>query len=273
VGGIELKRSGPVAYREALPDGAESGAPVLCVHGYPDSSRMWVAVMEALMARGRRVVAPDLYGLGDSESDPDAAQTFESNLEAFTEFAAGLGLERAAVCVHDWGGFIGLAWACEHPDAVEALVISDTGFFSDGRWHGMAEAIRSEQGERIVAAIEREGFAGLLRSMGPDAFTDADIDAYWEPFADGRGQRATLEFYRSMDFEKLRRWDGWLGELRVPTLLLWGAEDEFAPLAGARRFEREIPNAKLVALEGAGHFVIEQQSERCAEEIASFLIG
>ena len=44
-----------------------------------------------------------------------------------------------------WGGLIGLRWACEHPDAVEALVISSTGFFPDGKWHGMAKAL-SEPG-------------------------------------------------------------------------------------------------------------------------------
>jgi haloalkane dehalogenase len=225
--------------------------------------------MEMLAQEGRRVIAPDLYGLGDSASD--GPQTFETNLEAFTGFVDSLGLERAAVCVHDWGGFVGLAWACDHPEAVEALVISDTGFFADGKWHGMADAVRSEQGEQLVGAIDRTGFAALLRSSGEGTFSDEDIDAYWEPFADGRGQRATLEFYRSMDFGKLARWDGRLAELGAPTLLLWGSDDQFAPVAGAKRFERDIPGAKLVVLEGAGHFVIEERRDRCAEEIASFL--
>jgi haloalkane dehalogenase len=152
---------------------------------------------------------------------------------------------------------------------VSALVISNTGFFADGRWHGMAEAIRGEQGEQIVAAIDRAGFESLLRSSGP--FADEDIDAYWAPFADGRGRRATLDFYRSMDFAKLAPYEGRLGELGVPTLLIWGADDEFAPLGGARRFERQIPGSRLVAIEGAGHFVFDQEPERCTAEVVAFL--
>ena len=74
-----------------------------------------------------------------------------------------------------------------------------------------------------------------------------------------------------MDFEKLEPYQGGLGELAVPTLLLWGAEDEFAPPASARRFEREIPGATLVVIEGAGHFVFDQQPERCASELVAFL--
>ncbi|MQA76196.1 MAG: alpha/beta fold hydrolase [Solirubrobacterales bacterium] len=265
---IELRERDGLAYREAIPEGGETAPPALLVHGFPQSSRMWVEVMEALAGGGRRCVAPDLYGLGDSAEQAPA--TFERNLEALTGLHRDLELGRVALVVHDWGGFVGLAWACDHPAEVEALVISDTGFFSDGRWHGMADAVRGEQGEELVAALDRDGFAALLGSQGA-AFEEADIDAYWAPFAAGRGRRATVDFYRSMDFSKLARWDGRLAELGVPTLLLWGEGDEFAPLAGARRFQREIPGARLAVVEGAGHFVFDQEPRRCAREVAAFL--
>jgi haloalkane dehalogenase len=255
-------------YRETTPAGEQSGDPVILVHGFPESSRMWEPLMNALSAQGRRCVAPDLYCLGDSD-DPGPA-TFERNLEALGALHDELGLGRVAIVVHDWGGFIGLAWACEHQDLVSALVISDAGFFSDGKWHGMAEAMRSPQGEEIVAGLDRDGFAGLIRADGA-TFSEEDVDAYWRPFADGRGREATLEFYRSMDFEKLAPYDGKLAELGVPTLLVWGADDQFAPLAGARRFEREIPGARLAAFEGAGHFVFDQEPERTTREVCDFL--
>jgi haloalkane dehalogenase len=174
--------------------------------------------------------------------------------------------------VHDWGGFVGLAWACEHPELVSALVISDTGFFSDGRWHGVADAMRSDQGEELIGALERDGFAGLLRADGAQ-FSEEEVDEYWRPFAEGRARAATLEFYRSMDFSKLAPYEGKLGELGVPTLLLWGAEDKFAPIGGAHRFRKEIPGAKLVAIEGAGHFVFDQERGTTTAEVVAFLAG
>lgn len=265
---VELERGSGLLYREASPDGAESGPPVVLVHGFPESSRMWAGLMEAIAGAGRRALAPDLYCLGDSD-DPGPA-TFERNLEAFTAWQRELGLGEVALVVHDWGAFIGLAWACEHPGSVAALSISNAGFFADGRWHGMAKAMRSEQGEALIAALDRDGFAALLRADGA-GFSDEDLDAYWRPFADGRGREATLEFYRSMDFEKLEPYEGRLGELGVPTLLLWGADDKFAPLGGAHRFRKEIPGAELVAIEGAGHFVFETEPARCIEEVVTFL--
>lgn len=255
-------------FRETRPDGDESGDPVVLVHGYPESSRMWVRLMDALAADGRRCVAPDLYCLGESE-DPGPA-TFERNLESFASWLDELDLGRVALVVHDWGGFVGLAWACEHPDLVSALVIADAGFFADGKWHGMAEALRSAQGQEIMAAIDRDGFAGLLRADGAD-FSEEDIDAYWRPFAEGRGRDATLEFYRSMDFEKLAPYEGKLAGMEVPTLLVWGADDNFAPLSGAHRFEREIPGSRLAAIGGAGHFVFDQEPERSTAEVVEFL--
>jgi haloalkane dehalogenase len=52
---------------------------------------------------------------------------------------------------------------------------------------------------------------------------------------------------------------------------VWGESDEFAPVAGAHRFERELPDTELVVAEGAGHFVWEDAPERCAQAVASFL--
>jgi haloalkane dehalogenase len=267
----ELKREGAIAYREAVPERPEGGPPVVCVHGFPESSRMWVPLIEALAAGGRRGLAPDLYGFGDSTDFGPA--TFENSRERFAAWIDALGLDSVALVVHDWGGFVGLSWACDHPERVAALVVSDTGFFADGKWHGMAKALRSEQGEELIGALDRAGFAGLLNSSG-EIFDQAALDAYWAPFAEdagGRGQRSTLEFYRSMDFEKLVPWQGKLAAIGAPTLILWGADDPFAPLAGAKRFEREIPGAQLIAIEDGGHFVFDQHPERCVGETVAFL--
>lgn len=266
--GPALKRSDQFSYREAEPEGEQSGPPVLLIHGFPESSRMWEPLMADLAAHGRRCLAPDLYCLGDSD-DPGPA-TFERNLEAVGTFHSEMELEEVELVVHDWGGFVGLAWAVENPECVASLVISDAGFFSDGRWHGIAEALRGEQGEEIIEQLDRDGFAGLLGADGAP-FEDETIDAYWHPFAEGRGRQATLEFYRSMDFSKLIPYEDGLAELGVPVLLLWGAEDKFAPLSGAERFRREIPGAELLVIDGAGHFVYDEEAGRCSDAIVDFL--
>ena len=91
-------------------------------------------------------------------------------MESVERFRRELGIERCVPVVHDWGGLIGLWWACEHPDAVEALVISSTGFFPDGRWHGMAKALRSPGwASRRCESIDRDGFGRCCASRSPAA--------------------------------------------------------------------------------------------------------
>ena len=259
-----LSRIGTLAHREA---GPEDGRVALLLHGYPQSSYMWRDVMPALAAAGWRAIAPDLAGFGDSEPDPPG--TWEHHMESIERFRTALGIDRCVLVVHDWGGLIGLRWACEHPEAVSGLVISGTGFFPDGKWHGMARTMRTrDAGEQYVESVNRDAFGALLRGVSL-AFGEDAVDEYWKAFAGEERRRGHLELYRSGDFKKLAGYN--LADLAVPVLLLWGENDQFAPLAGAHRFERELPDAELVVVEGAGHFVWDEDPERCAAALTSFL--
>jgi haloalkane dehalogenase len=259
-----MKSAGGLAYRES---GPKDGPVALLVHGYPESSYMWRDVLPALAESGRHVIAPDLAGFGDSEPDPPG--TWERHVESIEHFRRELGIERCVLVVHDWGGLIGLRWACEHPEAVQALVISSTGFFPDGKWHGMAEALRTPgTGEQVVDGIDRDGFGGLLRSVSPGMSDDA-LDEYWKAYADQARRRGQLELYRSGDFEALAEYE--LASIEVPVLLVWGENDEFAPPASAHRFQRELADTELVTIDGAGHFVWEDDPERCAAALTGFL--
>jgi haloalkane dehalogenase len=255
-----------LAYREA---GPADGPVALLLHGYPESSYMWRHLLPALAAAGWRAVAPDLAGFGDSAPDPPG--TWERHVESVERFRRELGIERCVPVVHDWGGLIGLWWACEQPDAVRGLVISSTGFFSDGKWHGTARAMREPgTGEQLLEGAVRDTVAAVLRQSSASLDDDA-IAEYWKAYADPERRRGHLELYRSGEFAKLERFEGRLAGLGVPALLLWGATDPFARLASAHRFARELPDTELVVIEDAGHFVWEDAPVRCAEAVTAFL--
>jgi pimeloyl-ACP methyl ester carboxylesterase len=248
-------------------EGAADAPVALLLHGFPESSYMWRDLLPAVAAAGWRAIAPDLAGFGDSEPDPPG--TWDRHVEAVERFRREQGIDRCVLVVHDWGGLIGLRWACEHPDAVDALVISSTGFFPDGQWHGMADALRTPGvGEQVVDGIDRDGFAGLLGSLSSGIGDDA-VDEYFKALADEPRRRGLLELYRSGDFSKLAEYD--LAALKVPVLLVWGENDEFAPVAGAHRFDSELDDTELVVLEGARHFVWEDEPEAAAEAVTRFL--
>jgi haloalkane dehalogenase len=262
----DLERVAGLAYRSA---GDPADRVALLVHGYPESSYMWRAALPALAASGWRAIAPDLPGYGDSEPDPPG--TWERHIEALDSFVAELQLGPVALVTHDWGVPIGLRWACDHPGAASALVISDGGFFADRRWHDLANVMRTPgDGERLIESYTREGFGDAMRALSTGMGEDA-IDEYWKGFADEERRHGHLELYRSGDFEKLLPYEGRVAALGVPTLILWGERDRFASVRMAHRFHEEIAESELLVLEGAGHFVWEDQPERARAALVDFL--
>jgi haloalkane dehalogenase len=269
VSGVELKNEGEIAYREALPEHSSDADPVLLLHGFPESSYMWRHLLPAISGAGRRAIAPDLPGYGDSPPDPPG--TWERHVDAVERFRVALGLDRAALVLHDWGGLIGLRWACDHPGVAAATVVSGTGFFPDGKWHGMANMLRTEgEGEQLLSNLDRTGMARMLSAVGR-GFGDQAIDEYFKSFTTEQGRRGILDLYRSGDFGKLEPYRGKLAELGVPMLALWGEDDVFAPPGSAYRFQNEVPGTEVVVIEDGGHFVFEDEPERCAREVVSFL--
>ena len=86
-----------------------------------------------------------------------------------------------------------------------------------------------------------------------------------------RVRLATLDLYRSGNMEELEPYAGRLAALDVPTLLLWGEDDPFAPLAGGERLAREIPGAELEVLPGTGHFLVDDDPDGYSARLLTFL--
>ena len=156
---------------------------MLLVHGYPESSYMWRDALPALAAAGWRALAPDLPGYGDSEPGPRRPRGSATSRRSSAS-SSELELGPVALVTHDWGVTIGLRWACDHPGAASALVISDGGFFSDRRWHDLANVMRTPgEGEQLIRAYTREGFDAAMRAVSSGMSEEA-IDEYWKAFAD-----------------------------------------------------------------------------------------
>jgi haloalkane dehalogenase len=126
------------------------------------------------------------------------------------------------------------------------------------------------QGEALVDSLSREAFATLL-AEATSSFDDAALDEYWKAFATAESRRSMLDLYRSFDLDAVAPYQAKLAALEVPTLILWGQQDEFLPLDYASRFARQIPGSRLVLLEDVRHFLYEDEPQRCAAEVLGFL--
>ena len=120
---------------------------------------------------------------------------------------------RSSSASHDWGGLIGLRWACDAPERVRGLVVSARGFFPDGKWHGLAQVMRTPgEGEELAGEHDARGARAMLGSVS--RMDEAAIDACWKAYATEERRAAQLALYRSGDFEKLAPYAGRLAGAR-----------------------------------------------------------
>ena len=147
---------------------------------------------------------------------------------------------RCALVVHDWGGLIGLRWACDHPDAVARArhlrhAASSPTASGAGPARSCAPRARASSSS---SGVDREGFGGAAGARLDRASTPDAVDEYFKAFGDEDRRRGQLELYRSGDFEKLEPYEGKLAAARRADAAAVGRRDDFAAGRPARTASR-----------------------------------
>lgn len=264
VGGLEVPIScvGP----------RESPEAVVFLHGNPGSSRDW----DDLLARTgpfARGVALDMPGFGQAEK-PDG---FEYTIEGYARFLGRaferLGIERAHLVLHDFGGPWGLEWAARNPDRLASAVLIDTGALLDYDWHYLARIWRTPGlGEIFQAGTTRSGLRLALRHGNPRELPRAFVDRMYDD-SDRGTRRAVLRLYRSSSDPAAvgRRHADALRPHDRPALVIWGAHDPYLPVSLAERQREMFPSAAISILANSGHWPIADDPDGVARIVEPFL--
>ena len=239
--------------REAGP--ADADEAVVFLHGNPGSSANWEPLLAAV-GRDRRAVAWDAPGFGQAIAPGGFAQSVEAHAAFLGGAVDALGIRRAHLVAHDFGGPWGLRWAAEHPDRFASAVLLCTGALGGYRWHALARLWRTRgAGELFMATTTGPGFRALLRRGNPRGLPRGFTDRMYRDFDRGT-RRAVLELYRSVEdvgaagealAEALRPLDR-------PALVLWGRDDSYLGVAEAERQRAAFPSAEVRVLEDSGHW-------------------
>jgi pimeloyl-ACP methyl ester carboxylesterase/flavin-dependent dehydrogenase len=255
---------------EAGPQDAEEA--VVFVHGNPGSSLDWVELAAAVGAFGR-AVALDMPGFGRADKPLDFDYTVEGYARHLGGALEGLGVRRAHLVLHDFGGPWGLTWAIAHPDAFGSVTLVNIGVLLDYRWHYLARIWRTPMlGELFMATTTRPGFHLLLRHGNLRGLPRPFIDRMYDDFDRGT-RRAVLQLYRgtSDPAGTARQMADALRQIPHPALVVWGKHDPYVPVALANRQHEAFPDAEVVVLEGSGHWPFADDPEGVAGAVVPFL--
>ena len=249
------------------------GPAVVLIHGLASSIYTWKDEIPAL-ARGHEVVALDLPGFGGSDQPADLA------FALFPRVVVGLmdelGISRASLVGNSLGGAVAAVVAARHPARVERLVLVDAAGFNL-RTADRPALVRLAAQPLAEAFVSRLPVKRLLVTVGlrqvfhDDAkVTEERIDEYLAA-ASRPGTFASLRSLLSSKQLRPEETEELLHRVTAPTLVVWGGEDAWIPVAHADRFVEAIPRARKVVLPGVGHTPEEEAPEEMVRLLLEFL--
>jgi len=253
-----------------------TGPSIVLFHGEPTWSFLYRKVIPPLVEAGIRVIAPDFPGFGRSDKPTDPGfYTYDQMVGAMVDLCDSLDLQDATAVVQDWGGPIGLRTAVERPERFRRLVIMNTALFTgQGRVTPAFEAWRSfvEKTPDLPIEVVMRNASGsdwgaevLAGYAAPFPTMDSKVGAWRMPLivpltADDPGAAEMLAVSDALA--------GWSN----PVLVLFSDQDPIFSTRVGERFAAAVPGAgPLETIQGAGHFLQEDEPQAVATAIIDFL--
>jgi pimeloyl-ACP methyl ester carboxylesterase len=261
------------------------GEPVfILLHGFGASEFSWREVVEPLSNHGRVIVYDrPAFGLTSRPMPGEWTGTnpysVQGNIGLLNSLMDELGVEQAILVGNSAGGEIAAAYALEHPDRVQGLVLVDPAIGSGQRggvpsW--VLPLLKTPQLRRIGPLLVR-GIAGDMGNTtlrlgwhDPSLIDPQVFDGYRKPLMADNWDRALYEFTiadNPVDYA------GHLGELSMPVVVLTGDDDRIVPTEASVQLAREIPGAQLVVFTACGHLPQEECPDQFMDAIQGFLEG
>lgn len=247
------------------------GEPVILLHGIPTWSYLYNDVIP-LLAPHLRVIVPDFLGHGYS----DRRDFFDRSLLAQTamilRFMDHLGLERAHFVGHDTGGGVSLIMAIHHPDRISRLILANVVAYDSWPIDDMIALGNPNWRSKTPQEV-----AGFLASGLPDGIhnkhrlTPEFVQGIVAPYSDEEGKISMIRNASALNTNHTTMLAERHAQIKAPTLCLWGVHDPWQTIRDGERLAAEIPNARLVKVENASHWIPHDTPEIFAREVRRFL--
>lgn len=265
---------------------AGSGMPVLLLHGFPQSSREYAAVM-ADLSHSARVIAPDLRGAGQTDA-PAEGYDLDTLVADVIGLLDALDLNQVALVAHDWSALIGFELCLRHPNrvsryvaiAVPAPYIRMTPKLAVAMMRAMPHLwfqwviATPGLGPRLLSRGRQRLAYWLLRSSKVQPMRNDDVETYVAALRDPARARAASKLYRRVilpGFMKILRGTYHGRVLRTRTLVLFGAEDALLPHDALGTSPEDAPDLTVEFVPGGAHFLVDDNPAEVTRRLRAFI--
>ena len=263
-----------------------SGPPVLLVHGNPTWSFYWRRLLASLPAAGLRAIAPDHIGMGRSDKPYVDAypHTLRRRVEDLGAFIEGLALDRPlSIVAHDWGGAIALAWAVDHVERLDKIVLLNTGAFPLPPAKSLPWSLRAARlplvGDVAVRRLNAFSRGALVLGTGQRWLPAEARQGLLAPYDTPEHRVAVHQFVKDIPLspadpghDVLARTEERLPLLSgVPTTICWGMKDPVFDGTVLDHLAGLMPHADVHRYADSGHYVLEDAGDRIVPLVTRFL--
>jgi pimeloyl-ACP methyl ester carboxylesterase len=258
-----------------------SGPTVVLVHGLMSSADTWRMQVAEIAGAGYRVVAPDLFGHGES-AKPGGDYSLGAHAASLRDLLDEMGVGSATLVGHSLGGGIAMQFAYLFPHRVDGLVLVSSGGL--GRDVNLLLRAATLPGSEwvlpVLTAVPVHGAGDtVLRTwarVGLPAISPGVLEA-WQRLgglADAGTRRAFLASSRSVidvTGQTVSAQTKLAQISTVPTMVVWGRRDRMIPPSHLDAVRRELPRSRVELLPRSGHFPHLDEPERFTAAVLSFL--
>lgn len=250
-----------------------NGYPIVMLHGAFSSLHTFDGWTEELK-RDFRIIRYDLLGFGLTGVQADGDYSMASQIKTLKALLDTLRIDRCVLCGNSLGGWLAWEFALKYPGRVRKLLLIDAaGFLDENSIPLPFKMARTPFANRVVRMVIRKNvLEQFLRQVYVDQekVTNVLLDRYFELFSRDGNPEAFMAMVNKTNYkDNTYR----LKELKSPTLIIWGEEDNWIPVENAHRFLNAIPKARLVLYEGIGHLPMEEEPVDTAAEVSRFIHG
>jgi pimeloyl-ACP methyl ester carboxylesterase len=252
------------------------GTAVILIHGFATSSFLWRNIAPSITDVGHTAYAVDLFGHGESDRPFDADFGIAAQAEYLDAAMTALRVARGVLVGVDLGADIALRLAATRPERVEKLVLINPPAFDELPAKDITQMQRNTAKFAFRTTRGVLGAAPLIEAVLKKSVSDPEkhmqtklVARYLAPFVGKDGTNHLLALASSISAEDLEDID--LRSIHVPTLILWGEEDQFVEGRIAEKLTNALPDGRLVRLPGIGRLLPEENPERLVELLLDFM--
>ena len=231
------------------------GIPLLFIHGYPLSRKIWEPQASGLAAYAR-VILPDLRGHGDTDAVP-GPYSVELLADDCNNLLNILGITQpVVVCGLSLGGYVALAFYRKFTERMAGLILTSTRAAADSP-EGKANR------DKAIIMAQSSGATAITDSMLPKMFapltytTQSELVECVREIMTGTSVEGIVGALQAMkdrpDSTQM------LSSINKPVLIIHGSDDQLIPASEARTMQEAIPGSELVIIERAGHLLNMEQ--------------